>query len=119
MSVHAHSYGGSSVAYDILFIFLVFVVVVVIIILLPTFLFIVVVAFNRIIFIVVGRRCWPAWRRAGCRYVIFVDFLLRVEWLVIRARIAIVVAGHDVDGIGGKSGALELKKAGVRSSVLG
>jgi hypothetical protein len=96
----------SPVAYYILFIFLIFVVVIIIFVLFATFLLIVVVA-NRIILIIVGRRCWPAWRRAGRRYVIFVDFLLRVEWLIVRARIAVVVARHDVDDVGGKSGALD------------
>jgi hypothetical protein len=96
-------------SYYVLFIFLFFIVVVLIIVLLATFfiLIVVVASLNSIVLVVVGCGSWSADRRAGRRYVILVDFGLRVEWLIVRAGIAVVVAGHDVYGVGGKSGALE------------
>jgi hypothetical protein len=76
---------------------------------------IVVASLGYIVLIVLVCGSWPAHRCAGSRYVIFVDFGHRVEWLIIRARVAVVVARHGaVDaGVGGESGARECKKAGA------
>lgn len=106
MSVCAIAIADSPSSYYVLFIFLIFIVVVIVVVLFTAFLLLLVVAFDRVILVIVGCGSWSAWRRAGRRHVIFVDFGLRVEWLIVRTRITVVVAGHDVNDSGGKSGVL-------------
>jgi hypothetical protein len=103
----------------VLFIVVIVLIVVVFVLLCAFFFFIILVivvaSLGYIVLIVLVCGSWPAHRCAGGWYVIFVNFGHRVEWLIIRARVAVVVARHGAvnAGVGGESGARECKKAGA------
>jgi hypothetical protein len=101
VSVYLDLFEPSLAYHDVVLVLLIVVIVVLVVIfvLLCAFFFIILVIVVAslgyiIVLIILVCGSWPAHRCAGGWYVIFVNFGHRVEWLIVGARVAVVVARH-------------------------